>query len=60
MEKIITECYGIKDEWDDRQKAMAYFLEGMMCCEGSECERYTLIYTRLASGMTYCTDKEDE
>ena len=34
-------------------------MEGMMCSEGAERERYTQIYTQLASGLTYCTDKED-
>ena len=59
MEEIITVCYGKEEKWHDRRQAMEHFIEGMMCCEGAERERYTRIYTQLASGLTYCTDKED-
>ena len=35
-----------------------FFLEGMISSEGSECERYTKIYTELSIGKSVCTDEE--
>lgn len=57
-EKITIVCYGQKEEWDSREKAMQYFLEGMLSSEGSEHERYARIYEQLASGLNFCTDEE--
>lgn len=56
-EKIKITCYGKTTEWESREKALAYFMEGIMCTEGSECARYTKIYSELLSGKTVCTDE---
>lgn len=59
MEKIITVCYGQRQEWNFRKEAEMYFLEGMMNSDGSERGRYTAIYLKLLAGETICTDNEE-
>lgn len=39
-----------------RRDAIAFYFEGMMCCEGSERERYTNIYQQLMLGWMECDD----
>ena len=60
MKKTITVCYGQKKEWTSREEAKMYFLEGMMNSDGSEQERYTMIYLKLLSGEKVCTDSEEK
>ena len=50
MGKIITVCYGQRQEWDSREEAELYFLEGMMNSDGSEPKRHTMIYLKVLSG----------
>ena len=50
-------CYGETKIWDSRQDAIREFIEGMVCCEGSEKERYTNIYLQLISGCKECSDE---
>lgn len=50
-------CYG-KETKMEREEAKALYLEGMMCCEGSEQERYANIYAELMAGFSVCTDGE--
>ena len=57
--KITTVCYGMKEMWNSREKAKAHFLEAMMNSDGSEQSRYTQVYMKLACGLDYCTDEED-
>ena len=45
--------------WDSRKEAADFFLRAMAGSEGSECERYTKIYTELLMGKAVCTDGED-
>ncbi len=56
---IVVECYGSKQTFSSRKKAMDYFLEGMMCSEGSEHERYETIYFQLARGLNNVSDTVD-
>ena len=58
LDTVKTVCYGKEEVWDSRNEAMAFFLEGMISSEGSECERYTKIYTELSMGKSVCTDEE--
>ena len=58
LDTVKTVCYGKEEVWDSRDEAMAFFLEGMISSEGSECERYTQIYTELSMGKSVCTDEE--
>ena len=53
---VTTICYGQKQEWDDRWKAVDFFKEGVMACDGSEKERYTNILLKLLAGETECSD----
>ena len=53
-------CYNRYEYWPSRANAKKMYLEGMMCCEGSEQERYTNIYCQLEQGATYATDDYDE
>ncbi len=57
LNTVTTVCYGETKEWDSRDEALQYFLEGMTCCEGSEAQRYALIYARLKNGSSYATDE---
>lgn len=59
-DSVKVTCYGVTKIWDNRQDAIREFREGMMCCEGSERERYTNIYLQLIDGCTECIDYEDE
>jgi hypothetical protein len=56
--KVTVICYGLKETWESREEAMAYYLEGAMNCEGSEAERYMNIYTKLQLGYDVCDDSE--
>lgn len=58
LDTVKTVCYGKEEVWDSRNEAMAFFLEEMISSEGSECERYTKIYTELSMGKSVCTDEE--
>lgn len=59
LETVKTICYGKEDVWDSRKEAADFFLRAIVASEGSECERYTKIYTELLMGKTVCTDEED-
>ena len=49
-------CYGETKTWE-RKDAIAFFLKGMMWCEGSERERYTNIYLQLIDGAKEASDE---
>lgn len=59
LDTVRTVCYGKEDVWDSRKEAADFFLRAIAGSEGSECERYTKIYTELLMGKTVCTDGED-
>ena len=54
----ITICYGRRELWRSRKEAADFFLEGMASTEGSECERYATIYTKLILGYKVCSDED--
>ena len=54
---VTTICYGTERVWDNREEAIAYFLDGMVASEGSEQERYTNIYLALKAGNKVCRDE---
>lgn len=49
-------CYG-KAETMTREEAIDEYYEGMMCCDGSEAERYQTIYCQLMEGLTDVSDE---
>ena len=55
---VIITCYG-QTETMHRQDAIAEYQEAMMCCEGSEAERYSNIYFQLLEGRKHCSDTPD-
>lgn len=57
--KVICKCYGTEQEFSTRQEAVEFFMEGLMCSEGSEQERYANVLSDLWLGKTYCTDGID-
>lgn len=59
LETVKTICYGKEDVWDSRKEAADFFLRAIVASEGSECQRYTKIYTELLMGKAVCTDEED-
>ena len=58
LDTVRTVCYGKEDVWDSREDAAGFFLRAIAGSEGSECERYTRIYTELMMGKDFCTDGE--
>lgn len=57
IDPVIVICYGEEEFWGDRAEAIAFYLEGMMACEGAEKDRYTNIYLQLIEGCEVCKDK---
>ena len=49
-------CYGQERIWDNREDAIAFYLEGVLECAGSEQRRYANIYSQLIGGCKVCTD----
>lgn len=43
-----------------RQQAIAEYQEAMLCCEGSEAERYSNIYFQLLEGCKHCCDTPEQ
>ena len=56
-EKVTVTCYR-QTETMTRQEAIDEYYEGMLCCEGSEGERYTKIYFQLMEGYTNVSDED--
>lgn len=51
-------CYGKEEQWDSRKEAADFYFRAIAGSEGSECERYTKIYTELLLGFAACSDEE--
>ena len=49
-------CYRQK-EIMSRKKAIKEYFEAMVCCDGSESERYANIYQQLMMGYKVCSDE---
>lgn len=56
LDPVTTICYGKTEVWDSRKEAADFFLQAIAGSEGAECERYTVIYTKLISGSEVCSD----
>lgn len=52
--------YGELTTFNSRKEAMDFYLQCMTFSEGSERERYSMIYTDLANGEEYASDSWDE
>lgn len=58
LDTVKITCYGKTQTWDSRKEAADFYLRAIAGSEGSECERYTKIYTELLMGFSECTDEE--
>lgn len=57
LDAVKITCYGQTEVWDGRKDAADFYLRAIAGSEGSECERYTKIYTELLMGKEVCTDE---
>ena len=49
-------CYNEVERWHRRSNARKFYYEGVMCCEGSERDRYVEILRQLDAGLDVITD----
>ena len=67
VEKVVEQdtftitCYNTTETFpeSERQAQIREYQRAMMCCEGSERDRYTNIYLDLVEGKKVCKDEED-
>lgn len=52
---VIVVCYKQREHWD-RQKAIAFYEEGMFACEGAEADRYKEVVRQLKAGRKVACD----
>lgn len=52
---VIVVCYRQREHWD-RQKAIAFYEEGMFACEGAEADRYKEVVRQLKAGRKVACD----
>lgn len=52
---VIVVCYKQREHWD-RKKAIAFYEEGMFCCEGAEAYRYKEVVRELKQGKKVAWD----
>ena len=57
LDSVKVICYGKEEVWDSRKEAADFYFRAIAGSEGSECERYTKIYTELLMGLSTCTDE---
>lgn len=55
-QKVWVKCYR-KTEKMTRGEALKLYKEGMMCCDGSEQERYASIFSQLLDGNKFVSDE---
>lgn len=58
LDSVKVICYGKEETCDSRKEAADFYLKAIAGSEGSECERYTKIYTELLMGNALCSDEE--
>ena len=56
MDMVKVTCYGTTETMN-RADAINLYREGVMCCEGSEQERYAIILAGLLSGLNEVSDE---
>ncbi|MFI3253667.1 MAG: hypothetical protein R3Y63_04915 [Eubacteriales bacterium] len=55
---MTTICYRQKTQWESREEAKEFFLQGLFETMGAEHERYAKIYYELVQGKSVATDEE--
>ena len=52
---VIVVCYKQREHWD-RKKAIAFYEDGMFCCEGAEADSYKEVVRELKQGKKVAWD----
>lgn len=55
-QKVSVKCYR-KVEKMTRAEALKTYYDGMICCDGSESERYANIFSQLLAGEKFVSDE---
>ncbi len=58
IHEVTVVCYGEEEYWTTRQEAIDFYLEGALCCDGSEASRYMNIVGKLMAGNKVATDSD--
>ncbi len=53
MGKIAVICYGKAQLFKSRKRAMDFFFDGAVRCDGAEAERYFNVYASLKAGESF-------
>ena len=59
MKKVKTICFGIEEEWSNREEAKEFFLEAILSSSGLMQQGFKRVYDQLVSGLDVCTDEEE-
>lgn len=54
---ITVVCYNSVEYWKSKKRALAFYLQGMRCCEGCEKNRYSNIVLDIQDGCNICCDE---
>ena len=57
---VTVKCYREEERWNSRYLAYHFYLEGAMCCDGSEADRYWNIASRLKFNNPDWVSDDDE
>lgn len=52
---VIVVCYKQREHWD-RQKAIDFYVEGVLCTDGAESDRYKEVVRQLKAGFKVACD----
>lgn len=54
--EVEVRCSLQREFWTTRQEAIDFYLEGALCCDGSEASRYMDIVRQLMAGYDVASD----
>lgn len=55
-DEVVVRCYYTRELYRNREEAMKFYLGCMCASEGSECDRYSNIYSDLRAGKSFADD----
>ncbi len=55
--EVTVECYGKKEVWENKEKALEFYMQAVAGCEGHEQLRYIAICEQLKEGNPFATDE---
>lgn len=56
---VTTVCNGKREVWENREKAIDYFIRLTMISEGEERDRAECVYIQLLHGLDECLDEDE-